>query len=166
MRLGNRKMAKDADDQLDSDAQILLGTLLGSSETCNDGIVADTAGNVRLGIKEDLSMPDFLARSSLEVLVGQSFEVVLGNEHAHSEVVVVQEIIQTCESSIALSQLVGRFVDRVVWKFDAVLLSEGKEKLWLKSSFNVKMLLNLWQSLEEAVNLRFAHVDSLLITFV
>jgi hypothetical protein len=143
MRLGNREMTKDADDELDGDTQILLGTLLGSSETGNDGIVADTSGNMGLGIKEDLSMTNLLASSSLEVLVCESFEVVLGNEHAHSEVVIVQEIIQTCESSIALSQLVGRLIDRVFWKFNAILLSKSEEKLGLESSFDVEVLLNL-----------------------
>ncbi|KAI6764756.1 hypothetical protein HG531_012643 [Fusarium graminearum] len=118
---GDREMAQDAYDQLDGDAQFLLGTVLGSHETCNDGVVADTPGNVRLGIKEDLSMPDILACGSLEVL------------------------------------LVGGLVYGVVWKLDAVLLGESEEKLWLESAFNVEMLLNLWQGLEEAVNPRFAH---------
>jgi len=161
MRLGNREMTKDADDELDGDTQILLGTLLGSSETGNDGIVADTSGNMGLGIKEDLSMTNLLTGSSLEVLVCESFEVVLGNEHAHSEVVIVQEIVQTCESSIALSQLVGRFIDRVFWKFNAILLSKSEEKLGLKSSFNVEVLLNLGKGFEETVNSRLAHLDSL-----
>src|SRR4051794_26234866 len=54
MRLRNRQMAKNTNNQLDSNAQLLLSTTLGGCKSRNDGIVADTSSDVRLRIEEDL----------------------------------------------------------------------------------------------------------------
>ncbi|KAI6756674.1 hypothetical protein HG530_011272 [Fusarium avenaceum] len=161
MRLRNREMAQNTDDQLDSNAQLLLSTVLGGCKSRNDSIIANASSNMRLRIKEDLSMSNPLARCPLKILVRKSLEVTLSDEHAHTEVVVVQEVVETCESTVAFPQLIGRFVDRVLWERDAILLSEGEEELRLKSSLDMKMLLNLWQGLKEAVKLRLAHRNQL-----
>lgn len=57
-----------------------------------------------LRIEEDLGMHNAISRRMLEIIPSKAFEVVLGDEAAHADVVIMQKVIQTGEVLVSLVQ--------------------------------------------------------------
>src|SRR6266487_746998 len=90
-------MAQEAEDQPGRNTQLGGGVLHGTVEAHDDGFKADTALRVRLGIKENLGMPNILSGGPLKIGPGKIVKVLLLNEHPRAFVVDVQEGLEIVE---------------------------------------------------------------------
>src|SRR5690348_102808 len=98
-----------------------------------------------LRIEEDLGMPHVLRRSLAKVSHRQVIEVLLVQQHAHTLVVEVEEVLQ-------IGEAIGRAqrVDRREAQRDLVALGEGHHQLGLEAALDVDVQLGLGQAFDEA----------------
>ena len=135
---------QEAHDELDAQAELGLRVQPGPVQAADDGVEADPAAGVGLGIEEDLGVDDVLRAGGAEVGHGQVVEVLLAAQHRHALVVRGQERGQVPEG-VPGAQLRGRGVRQG----DAVARGEPELQLRLQGALEVQVQLRLGQPVDE-----------------
>ena len=139
-----RHVPQEAQDELDAQAELGLRVQPGPVQAGDDGVEADPAAGVRLGIEEDLGVHDVLGVGGAEVGHGQVVEVLLAAQHRHALVVRAQERGQVPEG-VPGAQLRGRGVGQG----DVVARGELELQLRLQGALKVQVQLRLGQPVDE-----------------
>lgn len=107
------QVPQHAHDQLAGEAQLGGRLLLRGRKPGDDGLVADPARRVRLRVEEHLGVHDAVGRRARKVRRRQRLKVRRRHQHRHADEVVVQEVVQRREASVARQQRVDRGEGRV-----------------------------------------------------
>ena len=100
-RVALGQVAEERHDEPGTDAVAPAALGQCSGYAADDHVQRDSAGRVRLRVEERFHVHDAVGGAAVEVRRGELVEVALGDEHARSEVVDVEERLQ-------VGELVGR----------------------------------------------------------
>ena len=113
-----------------------------------------------LRVKEDFAMSNTIRGGMREVVPRQRFEIAGVKQHTHTDVVVVQEVVEGVEFAISLDKtLRGREGWIIFRELDVVLGGQREQDLRSQGSFEMEMVLAFRKTLKEWVEVRFAHFD-------
>jgi len=101
------------------------------------------APGVPLRIEENLDMPNMVVMRALEIGPGQVIEILAGQQHGHTLIIDIKEVLQIAEI-ICLPNIVNAGEGDI----DPVALRQRKQHLGLERSFYMQVELGLGQAID------------------